>query len=113
MAVKTTYIYRVEFRNNDELKETRFCYARNASVIKEEYRNLCKEYKYNHMDIIVFGAANIKKHPGPFEEMPQDEVNYLLSNNLGTANAYSNRKDNKGIPQDAMFVPADQIGAYI
>lgn len=110
MAAKTTYIYRVELSNDKDF-ETKYCYARNASVVKEAYRELCKRKKYNKVVTVPFGDADILRHPGPFEELPKDEIAYLLSNNIGSASRYSNRKDNR-LPEGT-FVSKDQIGDVI
>lgn len=108
MANKTTYIYRVELTstNNKILGETKYCYARNASVVKEFYKNEYK--KYDHIKTIPFGTADINIHPGPFEELPEEEVRYILQHNIGQADAYSNNR-NPSFPFGGQFVKVDEI----
>jgi len=107
MASKTTYIYRVEIGHNEKIEHTEYCYARNAKTAKEYYKEKYKENKYNIYNCVAFGDADSIKHPGPIEELPEDEVKYIRNNNLGTANAYSNRKDNR-IIEGGEFIPVSE-----
>lgn len=106
MSSKVTYLYRVDCRKDGQLKEQRYCYARNAKVCKEYYKELFKEKKYNEFNAVAFGTADITRHPGPFEEMPQDEVDYIKKNGIGNGDAYSNRPND--LPAGGQFIPANK-----
>ena len=92
MATKSTYVYKIMMGHNDSIERTEYCYARNSSTALAEYTQKFKDEKYNTFKAVMFGEANRKKHPGPFEEMPEDEVKALKEHNIGNAPAYSMKK---------------------
>ena len=106
MSSKITYLYRVDCYKNSELKAQKYCYARNATACKEYYKEKLKDLKCNEFNTVAFGTADIKRHPGPFEEMPKDEVDYLIEHNIGNGEAYANRPYN--LPTNGQFFPVDK-----
>lgn len=109
MAQREVYIYRVEMGKNGVVAETAYCYARNAKRATEGFKALRQDKKYNMFKAVSFGDTDLKHHPLPFEEMPEDEVKVIKERGLGTAEKYSNRKNNRGpqIPKDAVFTPVN------
>ena len=103
MASRTTYIYRVLLGKNGTVKKIEYCYARNAKTAEAYYKEKYKEEKYDMFMAVAFGDADTNYHPGPIEELPEDEVEYIQKNNLGNAEKYSYRKDEKG-----MFIPVGE-----
>ena len=103
--MKTTYIYRVDLGHNGKIEHQKFCYARNAKVATEYYKD---KYHYKRYDIVkatAFGTADSYKHPGPIEELPEDEVKYLTINNIGFEDAYSQKPN---IPTNGEFIPVNK-----
>lgn len=92
MAAKSTYVYRISMGHNGSAELTKYCYARNSSTAIHEYAEKYKDRKYDTFKAVMFAEASIRKHPGPFEEMPEDEVKIIEENNLANAPAYSMRK---------------------
>ena len=92
MATKSTYIYKIMMGHNGAIERTEYCYARNSSTALYEYQQKFRDKKYDTFKAVVFGETNIKKHPGPFEEMPDDEVKIITERNIASAPAYSMRK---------------------
>lgn len=90
------------------IEETRYCYSRNSNTAKQYYKQKLKDKNYDTFITVAFGDVDIKKHPEPISEVPDDEVQYIQNKNLGTAELYSNRKDNRGIPFNAEFIPVDK-----
>ena len=109
MAIRRTYLYRIELGHKGKIETTEFCYARNAHAAKEYYKEKYRDKRYDFFNAVVFGTADIAKHPGQFEELPSDEVDWLKAHNIGFAERYSLRYDNKGVPADAQFVPVDKL----
>ena len=103
--MKTTYIYRVELGHAGVFEVKEYCYARNKKVAEAYYKEKYRDRKFDSFRAIAFGDVDFARHPGPIEELPQDEVNYILSHNLGMAEAYSNRVDR--IPAANTFVPKE------
>ena len=90
---KATYMYRVTMGyGKDNPKEVAFCYARNSVAAREGMREILKDKKYDNFKIMMFGEADMKKHPDRFEAMPKDEVDYVINAQLAKANAYAQRK---------------------
>ena len=89
--MKTTYIYRVDLGHNGNVEHQKFCYARNAKTAIAYYKD---KYRYKRYDLVkatAFGDADSFKHPGPIEELPEDEVKYLTDHNIGFEKAYTNK----------------------
>ena len=107
MAQKMVYIYRVEMGKNGSVMETAYCYARNAKSAVDGFKTTRKAEKYDMFKAVSFADSDLKHHPLPFEVMPEDEVKIIKERGLGTAEKYSNRRDNRGpqIPKDAVFTP--------
>ncbi len=102
--MKQTFIYRIELGRNGRAYRTKYCYARNAKTAEKYYREKYHEEKYDMFKAVVFGEADILKHPGPFEELPDDEVKYILANQIGSEDAYAYRKN--VLPPE--FVPVSE-----
>lgn len=92
MASKTTYVYQVMMGHGDKVDKVSYCYGRNMGVVVPEYQKQFSEEKYDSIKVKMIGIADIKKHPGPFEPMPQDEIDYILKNNIGQAEKYAYRR---------------------
>ena len=105
MAGKNTYMYRVSMGyGKDNVKEVAFCYARNKECAITGMREIFKEKKYDRFDVVMFGEADIRKHPERFMVMPKDEVDYVLKQELAKADAYAQRKPEQTIE----FVPESE-----
>lgn len=107
MATKMVYIYKVELGHNGKIEETKYCYARNEKKAKEYYKEKYRDKKYDTFKATAFGDVELRRHPEPVEEMPEDVVNYITDNHLGSQPLYSNRKDNR-IPTGGEFVPINK-----
>lgn len=92
MAARSTYIYKIDMGHNGSLERTEYCYARNSSTAIYEYQQKYKSEKYDTFKATMFAEADRRKHPGPFKEMPEDEVKIIKENKLATAPAYSMQK---------------------
>lgn len=77
MAVKETFIYRVEMGHHPEVKEIAFCYARNSSYAIYHMQMLFKDRHYNLYKAYRLGEADFARHPWSFELLPKDEEEYL------------------------------------
>ena len=108
MAVKATYIYKVMMGHHGKIEKTCYCYARNATTAKAYYKEKMKDEKYDTFEVLAFGDADIKKHPGPIAEMPDDEVEHIEKRGLGKASRYSNRKDHRDVLPQYEFVPTSE-----
>lgn len=102
--MKTTYVYRIEYSKANNPTEIDFCYARNARTAIGEYK---KKYKsYDHFKAYALGEADFNKHPLYFEEMPQDEKDYIKSIRGTIGEKYSMKK---GIPSNGVYVPKEEM----
>jgi len=103
--MKTTYIYRVDLGHNGKVEYQKFCYARNAKVATDYYKEKYRYEKYDTVKATAFGTADTYKHPGPIEELPEDEVKYLTEKHIGFENLYSVKPN---IPTGGEFIPIDK-----
>ena len=103
--MKTTYIYRVEYGKGNNQPEIDFCYARNAKTAISEYKKKYK--KYDHFAAYALGEADFNLHPDFFEEMPQDEKDYLRSIRGKIGEKYSAKKST--VPTGGLFVPKEEL----
>ena len=103
MATKNVYMYRVSMGYGNNMKEVAFCYARNADAARAGMRELFGEKKYDKYDVVMFGEADIHKHPDRFMPMSKDEVDYIMKAELAKADAYAQRKE-----QSAEFIPESE-----
>lgn len=108
LAAKSTYIYKVMMGKHGDISETKYCYARNSDTAKKYYKQKFKDKNYDTFITVAFGDVDIKKYPEPISEMPDDEIKYIQSKNIGNAELYSNRKDNRNIPNNTEFIPVDK-----
>ena len=96
MANKNVFIYRVELEKNlkqgEKEAKIEYCYARNATVVREHYKEKYAKEKYDSIKAIPFAEGNIKEHPLPIEEFTEDLIKFIHERNLGTADKYSVRK---------------------
>ena len=95
----------MEMGTNGNILGKEFCYARNADVAVRNYRILHPEY--DTMRAVAIGYADNKKHPGPFEMMPDDEQEYLHRIRDNSDEKYAMRKGD-GIPMGGTFVPVGE-----
>ena len=103
--MKTTFIYRIDLGHNGTVEYQTFCYARNAKIATEYYKEKYHDKKYDTVKAVAFGTADEHKHPGPFEELPQEEINYLTSHHIGFEEVYSHKPN---IPTDGEFIPINK-----
>lgn len=92
MAAKTTYLYKISVGHSKPEKVV-FCYARNADTAIKGYKQIFKDEKYDYYSAVMFGNADRKRHPGPFEIMTKEEADIVINKKLADADAYSNRRE--------------------
>ena len=102
MASKCTYMYKCSMGYGNDIKEVAFCYARNKRSAREGYREIFKDKKYDKFEVVMFGEADINRHPERFMPMPKDEVDYVIRASLANAPFYAQRK---ATPPQIDFVP--------
>lgn len=106
MARRSVFLYGVIMGHGNKEEKVVYCYARNAGLAIENYKQLFKEEKYDHFRAKMFGEADVRVHDKPFEPMTKEEVEYISKNGLAKADAYAQRKST--LPQGE-FVPVDQM----
>lgn len=106
MSAKSVYLYQVTMGHDDREEETVYVYARNAGLAVDELKNMYKDKKYNTYRSKMFGQADIKVHPKPFEMMSNEEVAYILTHGLAKEKAYAQRNDSMPAGE---FVPVDKM----
>ena len=111
MAVKATYLYKVDMGWGETVDKTSYCYARNAGVAIDTYKEMYREKKYDSFRAKMFGEAKIEAHPGLFELMEPDEIEYIESKNLASAPAYSQRKNTA--PAKGQFMTKEELEKII
>ena len=92
MAGRNTYLYKISMGKNGQIKEIAFAYGRNKKAVIKGYQEIFKEKKYDKFDAVMFGEADIKRHPEYFMPMPKEEVEYIMQQELAKAQAYAQRK---------------------
>lgn len=106
--MKLIFLYRVDLGRNGHIDRTEFCYARNKTVAQEYYKEKYRKEQYNTIKFIAFGTADPRRHPLPFQEMSQEELNYIISNNIGDGGPYPFRSS---LPSGGEFVPVEKAGS--
>ncbi len=89
MAVKKTYIYRLEMGHQDQIEETIFIYARNAGIAVDYCKTIYKDKKYDHFHAIKVGASNELRETSIFTK---DENERIRKTNAVGADAYAERE---------------------
>lgn len=107
--MKTTFIYRIDLGKNNRILRTEYCYARNKKTAEAYYKDKYHSEKYDYFDAIAFGTADIRKHPGPIEELLQDEVDYIRKHDIGNGGPYPYRNT---LPKGE-FVSVEKAGELL
>lgn len=92
MATKSVYLYGITMGHGNKEEEVAYCYARNAGIAVDSFKEIYKEKKYDFFLAKMFGEADMRIHPKPFEPMSREEVEYISRHGLAKADAYAQRK---------------------
>lgn len=119
MAHKTTYVYKIIMSRGNSKPITDYCYARNKSAAIDGMKEIYKEKKFDHFNVVCFAEAEFSQHPNLFEKLSERDVAIVKNRHLADAEKYSRRKDveisNEGmpVPQGAQFVTPEELDGVL
>ena len=111
MAQRSTFLYAVVMGYGDNTQQVAYCYARNRDAAVSGMKKLFEDQKYDNFQTKMFGETDIRLHPGPFEPMTREEVEYISEHGIANMDAYSQRKN--GLPGKGVFISADKLNEVL